>query len=253
MNLKLNLYASQVRKTSADDYYENFYRSVMTKGIIGIFVGLYHKHLEFKFDQNTNFDRVLEVGAGNCEHIYYVRHKFLEYVATDIRIEPLISEVSKMLGQTVNPDIAYRIPNSNRSILVSEVNAQDLSRFPDNSFDRVIAGCLILHLEVPELALQEWRRVTKNGGQISIYVHSEPGVLLRFARAISTSLRGRRLGINHIHNVYREHKIHFLAIKNLVDDVFEDDKVKFNAFPVPKLSWNFSLWKVVQIKKSQKR
>lgn len=242
-----------MRRVSADDYYGNFYQSVMTKGIIGVFVGLYHKHLESKFDQSANFDRVLELGAGNCEHIYYVKHKFLEYVITDIRIEPLISGVSKMLGRTVNPDIAYSIPNSNRSILVSEVDALDLSRFTDNSFDRVIAGCLILHLEAPELALQEWRRVTKNGGQISIYVHSEPGMLLRFARVISTSLRGRRLGINHIHHVYREHKIHFLAIKNLVTDVFEDDNVKFNAFPVPKLSWNFSLWKVVQIKKSQSR
>lgn len=56
-----------MRKVSADDYYDNFYQSVMTKRIIGVFIGLYHKHLESKFDQSTNFDRVLELGAGNCE------------------------------------------------------------------------------------------------------------------------------------------------------------------------------------------
>lgn len=240
-----------MRKVTADEYYENFYRSVMTKGLIRVFVSLYHKHLELRINQNANFDRVLELGAGNCEHLHYVRHNFLEYVVTDIRIEALLREVSKIVGRTVNLDISYSMPNPSRSILVSKVDAQDLSRFPDNSFDRVIAGCLILHLESPELALQEWRRVTNSGGQISIYVHSEPGMLLRFARAISTIPQGRRLGVNHIHHVYREHKIHFLAIKNLVADVFKDDSIKFNAFPVPKLSWNFSLWKVVQIKKAQ--
>ena len=88
----------------------------------------------------------------------------------------------------------------------------------------------------------------KNNGYISIYVHSEPGMLLRFARQVSTSIRGRRMNVDHLNFVYTEHKLHFLAVKYLIKNLFENDKVKYRAFPIPFFSWNFSLWKVVQIR-----
>ena len=67
----------------------------------------------------------------------------------------------------------------------------------------------------------------KKGGVLSIYIHCEPGLLLRFSRSLSTVIRGRRIGVNHLHNVYREHKLSFLEIKHLIYEVFTKDEVKF--------------------------
>jgi len=68
--------------------------------------------------------------------------------------------------------------------------------FLDNSFGRVIATCLLLHLQEPELALLEWRRVTENNGLITILIPTEPGLLLRLSRALLTSPKARRLGFD---------------------------------------------------------
>ena len=237
-----------MKKTSSNEYYLSHYNNIMTSGLIGFVVSLYHRHLEFGFNSSKHLSRVLELGAGNNEHLPFVRHSYDKYTLSDIRIELLQESIQKSMEITIKGNFEFKNPDSDKLFEIQEIDAEDLGVFSDSSFDRVIAGCLILHLKDPEKALREWRRVAKSGGCISIYIHSEPGMLLRFARLMSTSIRGKRMGIDHINFVYSEHKLHFLAIKYLINDIFSSDKVKFRAFPFPFLSWNFSLWKIAQIK-----
>lgn len=220
----------------------------MTGGIIGFIVSLSHKTLELPFSKNDNFQKVIELGAGNCEHLPHVKHQFAEYTLSDIRTELLLKSTSDYTKTNFSLDTPLFVGNLNAKLIVSNIDAQNLSSISDNSFDRLISFCLILHLEKPEIALLEWRRIIKKGGVLSIYIHCEPGLLLRFSRSLSTVIRGRRIGVNHLHNVYREHKLSFLAIKHLIYEVFTKDEVKFKSFPFPFLSWNFSLFKIVQIR-----
>lgn len=237
-----------MKKTTADQYYTNYYKKIMSGGIVGHFVRLYHKALEKPFFQNDNFPSVIELGAGNCEHLPFVKHSFEEYTLSDIRIDLLLESTSDLLNTKMLIDKPKYIKSMGSKITCTKIDAGDLTGIKDNKFDRLIAGCLILHLEKPEKALREWRRVVKKGGVLSIYIHSEPGMLLRFSRSVSTVLLGKKLGVDHLHHVYREHKLSYLAIKYLINNVFINDEVQFKSFPIPYLSWNYSLWKVVQIK-----
>lgn len=237
-----------MKKTTADQYYTKYYKKIMSGGIVGHFVRLYHKALEKPFFQNDNFPSVIELGAGNCEHLPFVKHSFEEYTLSDIRIDLLLESTSDLLNTKMLIDKPKYIKSMGSKITCTKIDAEDLTRIKDNKFDRLIAGCLILHLEKPEKALREWRRVVKKGGVLSIYIHSEPGMLLRLSRSISTVLLGKKLGVDHLHHVYREHKLSYLAIKYLVNNIFINDEVQFKSFPIPYLSWNYSLWKVVQIK-----
>jgi len=66
--------------------------------------------------------------------------------------------------------------------------------FPDQCFDRVIATCLIAHLKDPEVALTEWRRVLRKGGELTMYVPCELGFSLRLFRKLFLAPKAKRLG-----------------------------------------------------------
>ena len=73
------------------------------------------------------------------------------------------------------------------------MNAEDL-KFSSSYFDRLIATCLIVHLNDPEKALREWRRVLKPGATATIYVALEPSLALRIFRIMFTSRKAKKLG-----------------------------------------------------------
>lgn len=82
-----------------------------------------HKIAEQPFDAKTNYDYVLEVGAGTGEHFQFVRHGYKQYMMTDADSKAL--------------DIAKRkySENNNNRINYEKQNAEKLS-YPDNTFDR---------------------------------------------------------------------------------------------------------------------
>jgi len=112
--------------------------------------------IERKFYPELFFDRVLELGATDFNHLTFVRHGFLEYV---------VSDVDTTILEATPP------PPRTGVISVKRLDASNLSLYPDNYFDRIIATCLLLHLDKLETVLSEWRRVLKPGGYISIYLH----------------------------------------------------------------------------------
>jgi SAM-dependent methyltransferase len=242
-------------------YYDNYFGTLTSSGLMGFFHKLMHRSIERGIKKSDFFDRILELGAGENRHFDSVIHKFNEYHLIDIRYSLLFKSIIE------KPDL-FRLIESNETkaefqkivqsnhdeslegnarLYCSEGNAEKLEEFPIDFFDRVFSTCLIMHLEHPEQSLKESRRVLKDNGRLDIYVHSEPGFLLRIARYISLKGHVKRMGYDHLKFVYTEHRYSFLFLKYLIEDVFSEDEIVWRSHPFPCLSWNLSFWKVATI------
>ncbi len=191
-----------------------------------------HKIMEKPFKTNSRL-RILELGSGEGEHLQFVRSDFTEYLATDIdqvRLEKLSVELPGKVG-------------------TQRVDAS-LLPFEDETFDRVIATCLIAHLPEPEKSLMEWRRVLKPGGSISIYVPCEPGFSLRLFRKLITAPKAKKLGFEGF-NLYisRDHVNDAFRILNIAAETFRTDRQKLVFRPFFVRSWYLNLFCVIQVKK----
>lgn len=220
---------------SQDSYYKNNYEKILNAGAVGLVSKIVHKSMEFGF-KSKNFENVLELGAGNGQHFDHVKHKFKNYLETDIRFENL-------------PKREFENRSDSFKVSGMRLNAEDLSIFSDNSFDRIIVSCLIVHLQNPEMALLEWKRVCKPGGVITIYLPCEPGVFLRGLRYLTTVQKARKLGVNHLDFHYREHITFFVRIWTLLKSVFDDSVIERRFYPFHIPSWNLNLWAIIQITK----
>jgi hypothetical protein len=222
-----------VRFGDVDDFYSNFYERTLRQGSIGRAQDRTHKAMEKIFTRDDIFNKVLEVGSGFGDHLPFVRHGFSEYVQTDIRAMPQVQPLT-IRDSTILNEIA---------------DVTDLP-YKEKEFDRCIATCLLLHLEDPESALLELRRVAKRPhGQITLLVPCEPGILLRLARKLLTERKAARLGFPgySLFNV-RDHVTYFLRIHRLIKYVFRDDSITVSRKPFGFPSWNFNFYYVYQIK-----
>jgi phosphatidylethanolamine/phosphatidyl-N-methylethanolamine N-methyltransferase len=215
-----------------NEFYSEYYASLMNTGIVAKMWSFIHRKMEKPFKGSTE-NRVLEIGAGNGEHLKAIAHKVNFYHATDIRIDLL----TKSLG--------------GRQDVVIEMQDVTKLSYDDSYFDRVIVTCVLVHLDDPLLALTEIKRVVKPGGYISLYLPCEPGILLRVVRRFSTHAKARQMGIEDITFLhFLEHKNYYIAIDHFVGKVFANSKVRSRYYPLPFLSWNFNLFKLYTIKKA---
>jgi len=212
-----------------DTFYSFHYQKVLRAGLVGKAQDRTHKALEKRARPGQRFPRVLEVGAGNGEHFPFVRHEFDEYVESDLRED----------GRREDTD-------PRRTFTIAD--AQDLP-FEDNDFDRVVATCLLLHLPMPEMALREWRRVTKPGGQLDLLVPCDPGFLVRLMRWFLTAPAVRRSGFRgyKLFNA-RDHRNHIGSINELVRWVFRADELRVTRYPLKIPSWNLNAYFIYSIK-----
>lgn len=128
-----------------------------------------HKLVEKAFDDQVHFGSVLEVGAGTGEHLPFVRHSFDEYTLTDH--DPKTLEVAKRkFAATLSGKVTF------------EVQTGSELAYPDNSFDRLVATHVLEHIYQPHLVLQEWCRVLRHGGTLSILIPTDPGLAWRLGR-----------------------------------------------------------------------
>lgn len=217
-------------------YYQDFYSKMMgheAKGFLSLLWRYPHRVMEKSFKSNAG-KRILELGFGEGEHLSFVASDFAEYLATDIDAKRLERFRPKLL------------PNAK----LMQCDAVSLP-FPDQSFDRVIATCLIAHLNDPEFALTEWRRVLKKGGELTMYVPCEPGFSLRLFRKLFSAPKAKRLGFEG-YNLYiaRDHINDAFRVLNLAAEVFREDTFHQIFRPFVIRSWYLNLFCVVHVTKS---
>ena len=181
--------------------------------------------------------RILEVGAGSGLHLNFVHGDFSEYVVSDINPKAL-TEAKRKLSQ--DP----------RKITYALVDAQS-TNFEDGSFDRVISTCVLLHLENPERALIEWLRITKSGGNITVYIPSEPEFLLRVARNLTTGRAAKKMGFKGYDLLMaREHINSAWRCETIMKHVYRNELVKRKRWPLYRSPIFLSAFTVFHITKS---
>ena len=136
-------------KSRADYYYINYYTSVHSCQSKSTLLS-FHKRIERFYTSKDYFPSVIELGSGQNAHKNFVKHLYNSYLATDVReiSDPSLSPLDTGVLPKMNCDIK------------SIADATDL-KYPDGSFDRVIAGGLLLHLPDPLKAVDQWLRVLK--------------------------------------------------------------------------------------------
>ena len=222
-----------------DDYYQNNYMKVINAGLVGAMSNLVHWSLEnspySKRNKPNEGSAILELGAGHGQHHPFVSTGFSSYVLTDLRPE----------------NIPRNLESKSVRIHPESIDAHALP-FQSNSFDRVIATCLLIHLKDPPLALSEWYRVLKPGGVMTVYVPCETGTLLRIAQQISTRRKQKKLGLDAEFLHRTEHPYSYLYVKGILRYLFAN-QLRIRKFPFVLGSWNFNLWAVVTIVKSKEK
>ena len=205
------------------------------EGLAGYFLTKSHVWCETAFGENDYFPRVLEVGAGTGIHVKHVRHRFDEYVMTDLNQPFLDSAIAREEG------FGGRVTS-----MAQDATALDL---PDSSFDRVIATHVLEHLPKPHLVLREWMRVLKTGGTLSLVLPCDPGVAWRLGRAVGARDKFVKAGIAYDYWMAREH---INAINNLVAFVrfyFAGD-VRESWQPLRVPSMDLNLFYIAHIRKA---
>jgi phosphatidylethanolamine/phosphatidyl-N-methylethanolamine N-methyltransferase len=191
---------------------------------------LLHRLLESRRSE-VAWDAVLEVGANRAEHVSFVQHPWTEYVMLDLTAPG--SEIIDGLpaGARFVAGDAHHLP------------------FPEARFDRSLMTCVLHHLEDPELALEELRRVTRPGGRVSILLPNDPGIAYRTVRRLTSGRRASRAGaaaeerLSHA----REHRNHYDSLATILRHVFRADIVAEKHFPTGLPAWNLNLVTVFQV------
>lgn len=138
-----------------------------------------HELLERPLSSESEFRRVLEVGGGGYDHRPHVRHRFTEYVRSDIDARTLGGRGCQCDGRALP--------------------------FQTGAFDRLISIYNLEHLLEPHLVLKEWARVVRPGGVLSIAIPTEGGVAWGLGRRLTTRRHFRRLGFDYDYILAREH------------------------------------------------
>jgi ubiquinone/menaquinone biosynthesis C-methylase UbiE len=220
-------------KQTVESYYKNSYAMIHGDSRLRLADKIFHKELERYSAPNLNFENVLEIGSGNYEHLPHVQHAFKTYTCVDLR-EPT-RPTPKSVGKT------------------SFVKADATSLpFPDSSFDRVLSTCLLMHLNDPVGALEEWARVLKPGGILEFMVPCEPGVALTTFQRLFSEPNARTYGISE--KTYRlvtayDHVSSFPRIKTLFEACFKEG-TKIRYFPFNWLpNYNLNAFAIFRVEK----
>lgn len=130
-----------------DEYYAEHYSKILNSGGLGLVSRFIHSRLEKDIDIDA--EDVLELGAGLGQHLPFVKHNFTRYYETDIR--------------EGNLPTRKHLKHASGEVIKMKLDAEDLSYFKDSSLSRIVSNCLLVHLNDPEKALNEWKRCLKKG------------------------------------------------------------------------------------------
>ena len=220
------------------EYYDNHYRNIHYKGLIGNFTSGYHKKLESNHPDHEHFSKVLEIGGGTGEHIPFVKHSFDYYVLLDI---------------ARNENALASLKNDSRSNKIEFLlaDAREIP-IPSDYYDRIVATCVLHHIPNLEDAICELRRVAKNESTIDLYLPCDPGLVYRWIRHWSSHIKQKKsmnLSWKEVKYLWAiEHRNHYLGIVKICSHIFAGDNIKIRRYPLRFASWNFNLYCVMNIK-----
>ena len=218
-------------------FYSKYYGLVLRSELVGVAQDRTHRAIEKRWNKHDVFEQVLEVGAGAGDYRKFDSHQYQIYYETDIRFTNVSSNSDSNLMQDLL-----------ESNLIRELSGETQLYYKDAMFYRVIATCLLLHLEKLEIALCELRRVTKELGIISILVPCEPGLFLRISRKLMTARKARQLGFQGYGLFNAQDQINYLTeMDQLIRFVFEKDKIQVSRLSFRWPNWNFNLYYVYTI------
>ncbi len=215
-------------------FYECFYESVIFgKGIGANAIRRTHSTMEKGFGREVRFNKVLEVGSGNGEHLDFIKHAFDEYVMLDLRKIELDS----------NWNLDFRIKTV-------EGNAESLP-FQDGEFDRVISTCLLHHVERPELVLSEVDRVLSPNGTATIFLSCDPGLAVRTLRKLTVARSAQKKGFEGYNlMISRDHRNHFGSLLEMAKFVFRESSINVKYYPFGMHSWNLNGYVIITVTKT---
>ena len=193
---------------------------------------LSHALAERKLIDKTHLHRVLEVGAGTGAHLELVRHRYDEYVITDLRND-MIEKIKNKYARKFTNRLFYR-----------QENAAKLS-FKNDRFDRLIAIHVLEHLQAPHEVLAEWARVVTPGGIITIVIPCDPGLLWRIGRFFGPRRNASRYGLEYDYWMAREHINSAFNLVNLIRYYF--DRLQETWFPIHLPSVDLNLFYITHI------
>jgi ubiquinone/menaquinone biosynthesis C-methylase UbiE len=213
-------------------FYNDFYDSVICKAGLGArSVRATHKGMEASYLKGE-FRNCLELGGGNGEHLNFVKHGFDRYFLLDLRSNNLDPK------WTGDPRIQRLVGD-----------AEDVP-FPDKTFDRIIVTCLLHHVNNPEKVFLEINRLLRSGGLATIFLPCDPGLLVRFARFLTTARKASRLGFKgYSLMIVREHRNHIGGLLTMLKFVFRSEKVSIQWRPFFVRSWNLNAYVIVNVGK----
>lgn len=223
------------REMLVEEFYRHYYSEVFSGG--GITSWAYrksHRLLERPFSSNKGL-RVLEVGAGQGEHLPFVTGDFEQYLMLD-----LVEMPEKALWR------------DDRRIKWKVGDVGDENLLPAHEFDRVIMTCVLHHVESPRQALLNIERLVRPGGTFSVYLPTDPGLMSRLVRAAIISPRARRRGFFDYDLVNaREHRNHFWGLRFEIREVFRGWKIQSTYWPSRIAVAGFNSFSIWQLRKPQ--
>jgi ubiquinone/menaquinone biosynthesis C-methylase UbiE len=234
--------SDEIKIEILNNYYENVYQEYLfSSGLQSIGINWFEKKLEEYWEnrQVKNL-KVLELGAGNGEHLPYVSpYGISSYTCLDLRQAKNFKEHLKNLDR----DFA-------RSIKFIQGNAEQLP-FKEKSFHRVSSTCLLHHVDDPLQVLLEARRVTMTKGELAFLLPTDPGLVNYLIKKIISYPKIRKISNLDPELIYAlEHKNHFRGILTLIKFVFKDDTISVRYSPFKMPSYNLNALCVVHIVKS---
>ena len=203
-----------------NQYYQKYYKEIHSN-LESETRFSFHFQLESAYSRFVSFPIVLELGAGNLGHLKFLKHAYEIYLLTDIRT----------IDDATIPEIEPGIIPQQMGIYKSMADAR-LLKYSDNSVDRILSGCLLLHLDEPLAVLEEWMRVLKPGGVIDTVIPNDQSLTIWLYRSLYSRRKSKKLGFRDFDLVNAfEHHSYYERIIRLVNAAFPIDSIEFHHYP----------------------
>ncbi len=206
------------------------YNQHMYTGLIGYFMRLCHRSMEK--DKNKK-SKVLEIGPGTHSHIDYLNHQFDEYF--------ILEKINEL----------EEIYKNRENVKYFNYDGGKLP-FQNDYFDRIIISHCLEHILDPEPFLLDMFSKLKKGGNLTIGLPTDPGILWRFGKFISANfLIKKSYDYTKSDYYYFTAKDHVNSIFSLIPIIKKNFKninfQKYEPLKIPLLDIN--LFYIIDIKK----